>query len=77
MANGVPVMSVSSCKLNFYLPNFNRLRKQEFTLRLIQNEKEQDFDIGEYTIDVAQMVEAFKKENKLRHELKTFFSEDY
>lgn len=70
-------MSVSSCKLNFYLPNFNRLRKQEFTLRLIQNEKEQDFDIGEYTIDVAQMVEAFKKENKLRHELKTFFSEDY
>lgn len=70
-------MSVSSCKLNFYLPNFNRLRKQEFTLKLIQNEKEQDFDIGEYTIDVAQMVEAFKKENKLRHELKTFFSEDY
>lgn len=70
-------MSVSSCKLNFYLPNFNRLRKQEFTLRLIQNEKDQDFDIGEYTIDVAQMVEAFKKENKLRYELKTFFSEDY
>lgn len=49
-------MSVSSCKLNFYLPSFNRLRKQEFTLRLIQNEKDQDFDIGEYTIDVAQMV---------------------
>jgi hypothetical protein len=70
-------MSVASCKLNFYVPNFNRLRKQEFTLRLIQNERNQDFDVGEYSIDISQLVEAFKQEKKVRHELKTFFSEDY
>ena len=24
----IPVLTVSSCKLNFYIPNYNRLRKQ-------------------------------------------------
>ncbi len=33
--------------------------------------------MGEYSIDVSQLVEAFKQEKKVRHELKTFFSEDY
>jgi hypothetical protein len=33
--------------------------------------------VGEYSIDISQLVEAFKQEKKVRHELKTFFSEDY
>lgn len=33
--------------------------------------------MGEYSIDISQLVEAFKQEKKVRHELKTFFSEDY
>jgi hypothetical protein len=60
-------MSVASSKLNFYVPNFNRLRKQEFTLRLILNERNQDFEVGEYVIDVSHLVEAFKQEKKVRH----------
>lgn len=70
-------MSVGSCKLNFFVPNFNRLRKQDFTLKLIQNERNQDYEVGEYIIDISQLVEAFKQEKKTRHVLKTFFSEDY
>jgi hypothetical protein len=67
MIDGTPFMNVSSCKLNFYVPSFNKLRKQEFTLRLIQNERNQDFDVGEYSIDIGHLVDAYKQEKKVRN----------
>jgi len=70
-------MLVSACKLNFYVPNYVKIRKQEFVLKLAQRECNQEFEIGEYLIDVSTYIEDFKMTKTNRFCLRTFFSEDY
>lgn len=54
-----------------------RGRKVEFTLRMIQHEGNQDYELGDYQIDITSLIDQYKKENVSRHELKTNFSDDY
>jgi hypothetical protein len=44
---------------------------------LIQHEGKQDYELGDFGIDVSDLVEQFKKDNISRHEVKAPFSEDY
>lgn len=53
---GETVMPITDCRLNFYIPSHNRQRKIEFILKLIQHEHNQDYELGNYTIDVNQLV---------------------
>jgi hypothetical protein len=77
VVNGSPVLPINSCRLNFYLPSYNKLRKQDFTLQMIQRENSEDYEVGEYIISSEELITQFKENNKNRHELKANFSEDY
>lgn len=70
-------MVINTCRLNFYLPNYSKLRKQEFSFAVVQREHNQDYGLGEYRVNVDQLVADFKDNNKARHEFKVNFSEDY
>ncbi len=77
MVNDIPALPITTCRLNFYLPNYNKLRKQDFTLQLIQRENNEDYEVGEYNISTEELITQFKENNKNRHEFKANFSEDY
>lgn len=70
-------MQVSACKLNFYVPNYLKLKRNDFILRMTQRECNQDFSIGEYYIDAGALIEEFKANQLKKHEFKTFFAMDY
>jgi hypothetical protein len=44
---------------------------------MIQHEGNQDYELGDYQIDITSLIDQYKKENVSRHELKTNFSDDY
>ncbi len=44
---------------------------------MVQRENDEDFEVGDYKVNVDQLVTDFKENNKSRHEYKTNFSEDY
>ena len=71
------VMEINSCKLNFYLPSVPKGRKIEFTLRAIQRENNEDYTLGDYSINANELIAAFKEDGTTRYELKSNFSEDY
>jgi hypothetical protein len=77
VVNSVPVLVINTCRLNFYLPNYNKARKNEFSLVMVQRENSQDYELGEYKISVDELVIGFKENNKSRFELKTNFTDDY
>lgn len=77
VANKTPVLVINTCRLNFYLPNYNKNRKHEFSLMMIQRENNEDYELGEYKINVDDLVTEFKENNKGRHEFKHNFSDDY
>ena len=74
---GRSVLAINSCRLNFYLPSVPKARKIEFTLRAIQHENNEDYPLGDYSLDANALIDAFKQDNISRHELKSNFSDDY
>lgn len=44
---------------------------------MIQRENNEDYELGEYKINVDELVTGFKENNKGRHEFKNNFSDDY
>ncbi len=60
-------MPISSCRLNFYLPSYSKARKQEFSLQAVQRENSQDYELGEFKLNVDELVGQFKEQNRLRH----------
>lgn len=75
--SGLHALPITSCRLNFYVPSLIKGRKTEFILRLIQHEGKEDYELGDFAIDINDLVDQFKKENVSRHEIKANFSEDY
>lgn len=56
VVNGTPALAITSCRLNFYLPSYNKLRKQDFTLQLIQRENNEDYEVGEYIVSTEELI---------------------
>jgi hypothetical protein len=70
-------MFINTCRLNFYLPNYSKQRRQDFSFFLTQREHNQDYELGEHRISTDLLVSQFKDNNQSRHEFKANFSEDY
>lgn len=70
-------MAITTCRLNFYLPNYIKARKQEFSLVAVQRENNQDYELGDYKLSVDELVGQLKESNRVRHEYKVPFSDDY
>ncbi len=51
-ANGVNVMVMPKCPLNFYVPNFSKGRGAEFAFNMFQTENKTEYFIAEYLIEV-------------------------
>jgi hypothetical protein len=77
VVGGRPVMAISTCRLNFYLPSYTKARKQEFSLVAVQREHSQDYELGEFRLSVDELVGQLKEQNRVRHEFRASFSDDY
>lgn len=59
-------MSIPKCPLNFFVPNYAHNRKNDYLLKMLQTEKNEDFDVGENSIDLNQYVTKYKTEKTVR-----------
>ena len=49
-------MPFRGCQLNFYLPNFNKVRKILFNLKLTEKDGNEKYDVGGIDIDPANYI---------------------
>ena len=54
--NGTHIMPFRGCQLNFYLPNFNKVRKILFNLKLTEKDGNEEYDVGGIDIDPANYI---------------------
>jgi hypothetical protein len=59
-------MVIPKCPLNFYVPSFNKARKTEFLFKMYQTEKNEEYDIGEYVVNVEPYIAEYKENRTVR-----------